>query len=163
MPAVAEAKRAAGRAVRDRAREARVLDAAHAAVAREAARLGRAAPPRESIDAFYRAQIEAAVALQERVLGEPPRGAAGFDLGQELRPALLRIGDRIAWLAVRLERAPDPEADRSAIARELAPHGLGAEHAAAIARSLEALVAAQTRANARASRPASTGSISDTP
>lgn len=180
MPSVAEAKRGRGGGVRDVPREARVLDAALAAVSREAARLGRAAPPRTAVEAFYRAQIEAAVDLQRRVLSHPPTGAPPFDLADELRPALLRIGDRMAWLLVRLERAPSP----GELVQELADFDLDPGHAHALAAALDAIVRGRVAARAsspaipspvavldafvqrvaaRASSPAITGSASETP
>jgi hypothetical protein len=84
-----------------------------------------------------------------------------FDLAGELRPALLRLGDRLAWALVRLDDAPDRAAARAAVADELAPWGLDTAHAAAVADAIAALV--HSRANARASSPAITGSTSDAP
>ncbi|HKJ25332.1 MAG TPA: transporter substrate-binding domain-containing protein, partial [Myxococcota bacterium] len=161
MPLVAEAKRGAGRAVRDRAREARVLEAARADVARHARAAGAAAPPPERVEAFYRAQIEAAVAIQERSLAGPPAPGPRFDLGGELRPALLRIGDRIAWALVRLDAAPSRTEARAALAAELEPYAIDAAHGDALADALLRL--AQSRASTRASSPAITGSTSDAP
>jgi len=161
MPWVAEAKRQGGSDVRDREREARVLAAAHADVARHARAAGVLAPPSDAVEAFYRAQIEAAVALQERVLAAPPATRARFDLARELRPALLRIGDRVAWALVRLETVPEPAVARATLATELVPFGIAASHGDALADALLALV--QSRASARASSPAITGSASEAP
>ena len=162
MPLVAESKRAAGLAVRDRAREAAVLDAAFRDVARRAAERGVAAPDRDRVVAFYRAQIEAAVAIQATVLARPAGpDSGGFDLERELRPALLRLGDRIAWALVRIEDAPGRDALGEAVGAELANFGLGAGHADPLADALLAL--AQDLAKARARSPAITGSANDTP
>ena len=165
MPLVAEAKRASGAPLRDRDQEARVLAATWADVARGAAEAGVPPPGRAAVEAFQRAQIEAAVALQRDGLARPARdAAAGFDLEGELRPALLRIGERTAFVLVRLREVPEPDTLRAALAAELAPHGLGADHVEALARALRALAGpAQERVSARASSPATTGSASDTP
>lgn len=140
MPWVAESKRRSGAAIEDREREARVLDAAFAGVARAAASRGVEAPEEQIVRAFYRAQIEAAKAIQRRTLAGPPtREATAEDLSQRLRPALLRIGDRMAALLVALEPGATTHADREALRRALAKHGLGAASAAAALRSFEAL------------------------
>jgi cyclohexadienyl dehydratase len=161
MPAVAEAKRASGLAVRDRAREAQVLDSAFAGVERHAAAVGSASPPRVRVDAFYRAQIEAAVAIQEGVLARPASGERRFDLASELRPALLRLGDRIAWALVRLDAVPQRDELVRAVAAELAPYALESTHRDALADAIGAL--AQRRASARANSPAITGNASEAP
>ena len=103
MPFVAGIKRAKGLAVVDRAREQRVLDAAWTAVQAAARELALETPSRVEVESFYRRQIEAAVALQEEVIEAPEDSSlARFDLAGELRPALLRIGDRMARLLVRV-------------------------------------------------------------
>lgn len=161
MPLVAEAKRADVRAVRDPAREARVLEAAWADVARHALAAGVAPPPRARVEAFYRAQIDAAVEIQERALDGPPAPAPRFDLARELRPALLRIGDRMAFALVRLDAVPSSSAVRAALAEELAPLGIDAARGDALADALLGL--SQSRASTRARSPAITGSTSDEP
>jgi len=164
MPLVAEAKRPAGggaAVVRDVAREARVLEAARQAVAQHARASGAPPPAPMRVTAFYRAQIEAAVAIQERALGRPPGTGPRFDLATALRPALLRIGDRMAWALVRLERAPARAELAAAVAAELAPFALGPEHRKRLVDAILGLV--QERVIARASSPASTGSTSETP
>ncbi|MCA9509361.1 MAG: hypothetical protein KC560_01565, partial [Myxococcales bacterium] len=58
--------------------------------------------------AFFRAQIERAKDVQRRALAAAAEGdetgAAPPDLEDALRPALLRIGDRIAFLLVERAR-----------------------------------------------------------
>ncbi len=157
MPLVAEAKRGRGGGVRDAARERRVLEAAWRAVAREAAALGVAPPERGDVEAFYRAQIELAVEVQRRALEGVAPGGERFRLAEDLRPALLRVGDRIAWLLVRLERAPAPEQ----VHAELERFAVRPESAARLVRALERLV--QGRVKARASSPAITGRMIETP
>lgn len=108
MPLVAAAKRATGAPVEDAAREARVLDAGVASVARAARERGIAPPPEATTRAFFRAQIERAKDVQRRALAAAAEGdeagAAPPDLEDALRPALLRIGDRIAFLLVERAR-----------------------------------------------------------
>ena len=107
MSWVAESKRRAGSAIEDAAREARVLQAGARAVLAAAKRDGVSAPPEAAVGAFYRAQIEAAKTIQRRTLqGAVSRSAEPSDLKQILRPALIRIGDRMAQLIVALYRAP---------------------------------------------------------
>lgn len=109
MPFVADFKRRAGRALVDPAREERVLAAARAAVAAAAEKLRRAAPERVAVDAFYRAQIDAAVAVQQAVVDRPAPGSREhFDLERDLRPALIRIGERMAWLLAVAAGEPSP-------------------------------------------------------
>jgi hypothetical protein len=130
-------------------------------VARHARAAGAPPPEPARVRALYRAQIEAAVALQERTLAGPAAPGRRFDLRAELRPALLRLGDRIAWLLVRLDRPPARAALAEAVGRELAPFGLGPGHGQAWVDAIAAF--AQGRATARASSPAITGSTIDTP
>ncbi len=101
MPLVAEAKRRSGGPIDVPEREARVIEAGLAAARLEAGRQGRAAPPADEIEAFYRRQIAAAKRVQRAVLAGPPSPVPPPDLDAELRPALLRIGERIAWLLVQ--------------------------------------------------------------
>jgi len=161
MPAVAEAKRRSGRAVRDRAREAQVLESAFAGVERHAAEFGVVTPPRPQVDAFYRAQIEAAVAIQGETLAGPVSPGPRFDLTTELRPALLRLGQRIAWALVRLDGPASRKELSRRVAAELSPYDLDPAHQDALVDALQAL--AQSRASARANSPAITGSASEAP
>jgi cyclohexadienyl dehydratase len=163
MPEVARAKRATRRPVRDADREARVLEAAVRAVARRAAEAGAPEPDPARVEAFYRAQIEAAVAVQEAVLADPPAAGGGpvFDLQLQLRPALLRLGDRIAWSLVRLRSVPDRLDLRRSLRAEWAPLGVGPEVVDPLADAWVAL--AQDLETKRAISPASTGSSSDAP
>ena len=155
MPLVAEAKRATRRPVRDVPREARVLAAAVEAVTTRAADAGVPAPDPDAVSAFYRAQIEAAVAVQEQVLaGEPDAARPVLDLQLQLRPALLRVGERLAWALVRLDVPPDRLDLRRRMADELAPLGVAPGHARAIA---DAIVDwARTRATAHGARTRAT-------
>lgn len=141
MPWVAESKRASGRAIEDLAQEERVLEGAVRAVA-EAARRRVTSPPAEAkVRAFYRAQIDAAKDIQRRVLAGPvTRKAAAEDLQRVLRPALARIGDRMAQLVVALARgdaAADP--NKPELKASLARHALPPAQLDALEAALEAL------------------------
>lgn len=118
MPWVLAAKRRDVLPIADPIREKRVIEAGVAAVAKAAAASRQPAPPEAAVRAFYRAQIEAAKQVQLRAGRDE-----GFvpvepvpDLGGELRPALIRIGERIARLLVTL------------------PDGLGEAHVARVCR-----------------------------
>jgi cyclohexadienyl dehydratase len=128
MPAVAEWKRSAGADVVDAEREKRVVAA------------GVAPPARVAVEAFYRAQIDAAVAVQRRVLAQPTgRREPQFDLASELRPALLRIGERIARLLVDVAAEPVATADLAAqVTSSLERHALDEARRDDIARALAA-------------------------
>ncbi len=104
MPWVVAAKRRDVRPIADPLREKRVLGAAVAAVAAAAERAGREPLPEEAVRAFFTAQIEAAkqVQLTAGRVPEPDHETAAPDLEKELRPALVRIGERIAALLLVL-------------------------------------------------------------
>jgi cyclohexadienyl dehydratase len=142
MISVARAKAALEIDVENREVEARVLAAAWVSVERESAAAGVPAPPRAAVQQLFRAQIEAAKRIQRDELYR--RDAAGLHdstqslssrseaqsqarshLEQALRPALIRIGDRIAFLVARLgsgrRSSLDFEETRSALARHDLP------------------------------------------
>ncbi len=137
MPYVALYKRAHDLPIAVPEREAVVLDAAWRAVSAEAARQGVAPPDETRVRAFYRTQIEAAKAIQQRVEADddakPP-----YDLETELRPALLRIGDRMAFLIVALE-GDTPHGIEMQPWGALARYGLDEAQVAAIKDALDAL------------------------
>jgi cyclohexadienyl dehydratase len=118
MPLVAEAKRARGMAVRVPAQEAAVIAAAPA-------------PARP----LFSALIEAAREVQEHTLAGAPAPGPPPDLDGALRPALARIGERIAELALRLPVGLDLETAREALAPIQIP-GLGAASRDRIAAAL---------------------------
>lgn len=135
MPGVAEAKRGSGGTVEDRKREAIVIERALEA-AREARPAGDPRTMNDSaLRALFRAQIEAAKDIQLAILASPPPDSVGkpADLHGELRPALGRIGDRIAWLVVRLPENPSRASLRERTRRALAKHGLSDARLAEIA------------------------------
>ncbi len=104
MPSVAAVKRANARPIAAPARERKVLEATVAAVNQIADTLGRPAPDETAIRAFTQAQMDAAKAVQMAAVRDPDftPPATLPDLDDELRPALLRIGERIAALMVVL-------------------------------------------------------------
>jgi cyclohexadienyl dehydratase len=136
MPLVAAAKEQAGRAVEDPAQEGRVLAAARAVVAQAAKEHGVPAPPEGRVDAFFRAQMEAAKVVQRRV---HPGGGAGFSLDGDLRPAIARITGRMAFLLVRLPHGLDAAAVGAKAREELAESGLDAEEVGRLAAAIAAL------------------------
>jgi cyclohexadienyl dehydratase len=103
MPLVAEAKRRTNSPIEVPDREERVLQAAWDATRRAATDAGRKAPPKAAVLDLFRAQIEAAKAIQHATLARPPMLGNPPDLDRELRPALLRLGERIAGLIVEFE------------------------------------------------------------
>jgi cyclohexadienyl dehydratase len=98
MPSVARWKRSRGVPTEDLEREALILAAAE----REAARSGLAA---SGLRGFFEVQIRLAKQIQRRSVDGPPT----LELGSQLRPALLRLGERITRSLAQL--APiDPAA-----------------------------------------------------
>jgi cyclohexadienyl dehydratase len=109
MPFVAAAKTKANLAIDDPAQETRVLAAAQAEVKKAAAALGRPAPPPAEVEAFFRAQFEAAKEIQAHTAAKP----ATYSL-DELRAAIGRITRRMARLYVRLTATDEGVALREA-------------------------------------------------
>jgi cyclohexadienyl dehydratase len=137
MPEVAAVKRARGLPLEDPPRETRVVDAALAAAREEALRAGRPAPAEPALRALWRAQIEAAKAVQRAAAAAP--AAAAPDLERELRPALERIDARAVRLLVALHAPLDCAAAHAAARDGLRTPGLAAAERSALA---DALVAA---------------------
>ena len=124
MPLVARVKRVNRLPIEAPEREAHVLDAAVAALGEAAAAAGRRPPDEGAVRALYRAQIEAAKAIQ-RATPTTPEAFLGavYDLHEHLRPALLRIGEKIARLLVALPPTLDCERVRREARSALrAPH-----------------------------------------
>ena len=143
MPWVAEAKRKTGGPVEVPEVERRVL--ADALIRFQAAQnRNPTSTPRkdEEILDFYRAQIEAAKTIQRRILASsaPSRGEPIPDLTMALRPALLRINDRVANLLVALPDGISEQAIRNAAEEELISTNLPEKDREAIAQALIALM-----------------------
>lgn len=132
MPYVAAAKQRAGLPIEDRGQEAKVLDAARAEVAK-ASRAGGHMPSSAAIDAFFRAQIAAAKAVQTNTAPS----STEYTLDRELRPAIARITARQARLVVRVPRGLDVSSVTDEAKRSL--EGIDAVTAAALAEAIVAL------------------------
>jgi len=132
----------------------RVVEAAQEATRAAATRLGRRVPEPGATEALFRAQIHAAVAIQHETLERAPAARPPPDLDRELRPALLRIGERIAELWVRLPIPLDPTTLRESAEQELSTPGL---EPAAKQQLIEALVTAATAHSPLKPDRASTG------
>jgi len=141
MPTVGVAKRREGLPLVDERREAAVLAAALEAV-REAEAAAKMEPqPRDLVLAAFRAQIEAAKEVQWAAVQdsrtEHPEVVPGVDA--VLRPALLRIGEKIARLLVALPKGLDREAVRAAARDQLRTPRLTEKSKLAIADSIAKL------------------------
>lgn len=147
MIAVAHAKSVLALAVENRDVEARVLAAAWASVERESAALGVPAPPRSAVQRLFRAQIEAAKRIQRDELDrrdtsgrsdsaesitDDDESRARSQLEDALRPALIRIGDRIAFLVAQLASGQRSGLDFQETRSALTGHGLPESHLRAI-------------------------------
>lgn len=157
MRGVALAKATLGLSIEDRAREEQVLEAAWRSVEEAAREAGHAAPRREAVRALFQAQIEAAKWIQRQVIADENaaistgRGAtreeARWELDQALRPALIRIGDRIARLVAR--GATDDSStfpSETQVAEALEGHQLPEAHLRAIREALTELSRPAARA-----------------
>lgn len=141
MPQVAEWKRARDRPVRDRLRELVVLEQAVSAVQRAAQQTGRASFSADAVRRFYQAQIDTAVEIQERILEKPPQpGAETADLETAIRPALDRLGNRIAVLLVIQRRAPHRALGQQLARRHWQLEGFDPKVAERLLRALERLL-----------------------
>jgi cyclohexadienyl dehydratase len=145
MPIVGTAKREQGLPLVVPRREDVVLDASVANVAAAAAAAGRPAPPEELVRKVFRAQIEAAKQVQWSTIKdrkyEPPEALP--DVDSVLRPALLRIGQKIAQLLVTLPPGLDDDQVRKAARAELRTPRLIDASRVAIADSIAALSRAE--------------------
>ncbi|MDB5220783.1 MAG: Cyclohexadienyl dehydratase [Myxococcaceae bacterium] len=137
MPFVAAAKQRAGKAVEDVGQEERVLAASADAVTKAAALRGVTPPRRDHVDAFFRAQIEAAKAVQRRAA--PGSTTAIFSLDDDLRPAIARISARMATLVVRVPRGAQRAAVLTEARVDLASTGLDAEQIEGLASAIAGL------------------------
>lgn len=149
MTEVARVKQVMGRAIEDRPREEQVLGGAAAAVAHAAAANVLPPPDEAEVRAFYRAQIEAAKSIQRAWTETHPAEAAAPEtpswraaqarLAEDVRPALLDLGDRIATLLVVASAGGDRPPSRERVEESLSRHALPASDLDAIHASLERL------------------------
>ena len=144
MPWVAEAKRTTGGPIEVPEVEVRVLaeaiDRYRVALAQDPVALKR---KEEAVLDFYRAQIEAAKSIQRQTLAHPAASQRAPDLTTELRPALVRINDRIATLLVALPGDIDPNEVIQASREELVSTDLSPQARADIADALIALTSSK--------------------
>ena len=139
MPLVAEAKRATGTPVTVPGREARVIDAALAGT-RKAAREAHLTPVSDrKVRSFFELQIAAAKEIQNATLAGPAGGALPADLDTALRPALLRIGNRIAFLLQKLPARIDPGHLEACARQRLRTPGLSESARDALVEAIRAL------------------------
>ena len=129
MPAVAEAKRRSGAPVEDPEREQRVLAAAIESIQTKppAQKFNPSEERRKALLLLFRAQIEAAKAVQVATLAQPPSPEfedAPPDLDQVLRPALIRIGEQISQRVVSLPPDIDPQMIRQNLQDSFADYAL---------------------------------------
>jgi cyclohexadienyl dehydratase len=168
MPIVGYVKRETGEPLEVPEQEHVVLEAAVASVLEAASRRDRVAPPIPPIQRFFRAQMEAAKQVQRDAVADPDFEPAPPlpDLDTDLRPALLRIGARIAGLVLELPATPAKRVHARAgdLLREplLAAPARRAV-AQAIAEILPAAPPAHSRTSQRATSPAATGSATQMP
>ncbi len=123
MPLIGFVKRSSGVPLEVPEREEIVLDAASKAVTLAASQRDRVPPSPDSIRRFFRAQMEAAKQVQRDAVADSSYEPTAPlpDLDADLRPALLRIGARIARLLLWLPPGIDPDrirAEATALLRE---------------------------------------------
>ncbi len=149
MTSVARAKATLEIQIEDLEVEARVLAAAWTSVDEAARARGVSSPSREAVKRLFRAQIEAAKWIQRNALRDAQlmkdstqthgfshsaaaRKAARANLEDALRPALIRIGGRIATLVARLTHSPRSSLDLRETQDALSSHGLPAAELQAV-------------------------------
>jgi cyclohexadienyl dehydratase len=149
MPLVAIAKRAAGMPLEVPEREEVVLDAAVDSTSKAAQRFGAATPDPELVKRLFRAQMDAAKEVQWNAIKDPlySRPASIPDIKTVLRPALLRIGDRIGQLLVALPAGLSRDSVRTAAFEQLRTERLSDASKQAIADAIAALATAGTAAS----------------
>jgi len=121
MPLVGIAKRRASLPLVIPARETLVLDAAVESVRAAAEQQGVPPPSQDAVRRLFVAQMEAGKQVQRAALNDPIFASLESvpNLQTELRPALLRIGERIAQLLVALPADLDRERVVEAARREI--------------------------------------------
>jgi len=167
MPAVAEAKAVLEIPIENEAREEVVLDAAVRSIDTAARAADIEAPETDQVRRLFRVQIEIAKWIQEETLrlrshhasdasetSAPARDAerdrARVRLEEQIRPALLYLGDRIARLLVECLRSPSVSFDLEDVTRALQTRDLPEEQIRGLHDALRTLLRVDRRA-ARAS------------
>lgn len=168
MPLVAFVKRDTGIPLEVPGREAVVLEAASATVLEAAKRHHQVPPSLATVRSFFQAQMEAAKQVQRDAVADPsyePEPPLP-DLDADLRPALLRIGTRVAQLVLELPPGLTAERVRAVARQQLRQPRLSRSSRRALVDAVLGLtsqVPNQPRVNTRASQPAATGSPMQTP
>jgi cyclohexadienyl dehydratase len=159
MPLVAVAKRNAGMPLEVPDREQLVLDAAVESARAAAERVGAVAPDAQVVRGLFRAQMEAAKEVQWNAIQDPlyERPDSIPDVKAELRPAILRIGDRIGQLLVSLPAGLSGNTVRAAAAEQLRTDRLSDTSKWAIADAIAAVSAAKSNAEAATRADAANG------
>jgi len=141
MPWVAAAKQKAGLPIEDLAQEEKVIAASKEAVEKAlTARGARFRPSPESVERFFRLQIELAKLVQVRAFAKPPKSdAPPPSLDKELRPAIARISARMAFLAGHVAPGSNPVWAISMARTVLADSGLDERHVDELAKAATAL------------------------
>lgn len=141
MPWVAAAKQKAGLPIEDLAQEEKVIAASKEAVEKAlTARGARFRPSPESVERFFRLQIELAKLVQVRSFAKPPKSdAPPPSLDKELRPAIARISARMAFLAGHVAPGSNPVWAISMARTVLADSGLDERHVDELAKAATAL------------------------
>jgi chorismate mutase len=169
MPFVYEAKKRDGKPIEDKVQEAAVLDGAARAVAAEAAAVSVPAPDEQAVRSLVETLIEIGKDVQQRAADSDGRqrpgaivhrsGApepeteedaasgkvvrtTGPDLAKDLRPALARIGEKIARIVVAMDEPVSARSARATLAASLESQGVKSER-------LDALADAVARLSAR--------------
>jgi len=144
MPLVVAAKRERGLPITSRRREKVVLATAIADIRVAEEQAGRAAWPELGVRSLFEAQISAAKQVQ-LAAGRDPEFEPETPLPQldgALRPAILRIGNRISWLLTELPDDLDPLWVKQTVRRGLRSRYLSPTSVNEIADALSDLVKA---------------------
>lgn len=130
MPWVAAAKQKANLPIEDLAQEEKVIAASKAAVDKAlTARGARFRPTPDSVERFFRLQIELAKLVQVRSFAKSPKDdRPPPSLETELRPAIARISARMAMLAGRVSPGSNPVWAVTMARTVLAESGLDEKH-----------------------------------
>jgi cyclohexadienyl dehydratase len=146
MPLVAVAKRRGGKPLEVPEREAYVLEAAVEGARNAALRAGAKLPDEARVRALFRAQMEAAKEVQWNAIRDPDfvQPVSVPDLDEALRPALIRIGERVTALLLQIPPNSDATKLREAAQTELRSTWLSAASKHAIADAIAALSPTET-------------------
>jgi cyclohexadienyl dehydratase len=154
MPMLAIAKHRSGQPLVNVARETSVLDSVSAQVLALAQREGVQPPSFLAVRVFYRAVMEAAKEVQRKAAKQPDAlgEQTAPDLETVLRPAIDRIGARIAALIVALGEPPSRDEARAAVLDGIRTERVSDASKRAIAEAIAGLGAAPADTASRATQ-----------